>query len=69
MTARELAEGLRICLDFLGDRVDPEDGQTRPIRTVYTISDPDHFTIEWFLTGPDGKESRTVVLKHTRHAP
>lgn len=56
-------------ITFLGDRVDPEDGKSRPMRTVYTIPDPDHFTIEWFLTGADGQESRTVVLKHTRRAP
>ena len=50
----------------IGDRLDPVSGKTARLRTVTTIADRDHFTVEWFLTGEDGKEQRTVLMAHTR---
>jgi hypothetical protein len=49
-----------------GDRIDPRTGRSTKIRTVTTLVDPDHFTIEWFSPGTDGEERRTVFLAHTR---
>jgi hypothetical protein len=45
------------------------DGQTKKpstLRTVYTIMDNDHFTLDWYTTGPDGKEDRSVSMTHKR---
>ena len=49
-----------------GERIDPITGELVKIRTVTTIKDADHYTLEWFLTKSDGKEERAVVLSHTR---
>jgi hypothetical protein len=53
-------------LTQLGDRVDPETGKTTKIRTVTTFIDDDHYLLEWFLPGEDGKEEKAVILKHAR---
>ena len=50
----------------IGDRVDPETGKTTKIRTVTTFTDVDHYVLEWYLPGEDGKEERAVILKHAR---
>jgi hypothetical protein len=49
-----------------GDRLDPVTGKSARLRTVTTIIDGDHFTIEWFLVGADGVEQRTVLMAHSR---
>lgn len=49
-----------------GDRTDPESGKELRMRTVTTLVDKDHYTLEWFFTDADGKEERVVTLKHTR---
>ena len=49
-----------------GEMQDPMTGKTVKLRTVYTIIDPDHFKLEWFTTGDDGKETKTVSMMHTR---
>ena len=41
-------------------------GKRGKIRTVTTIVDPDHYTLEWFLIGDDGKGQKVVTLSHTR---
>jgi hypothetical protein len=51
-----------------GERNDPRTGKTSKIRTVTTIVDRDHFTIEWFLPDDEGHEQRMVLLDHTRKA-
>jgi Protein of unknown function (DUF1579) len=53
-------------LTMRGDRTDPMTGQAGKIRTVTTITDKDHYALEWYMTGADGKEERTVTLVHTR---
>ena len=50
----------------IGERTDPLTGKTGRLRTVTTIIDKDHYTLEWFLTGADSKEQKTVTLIHTR---
>ena len=50
----------------VGIRTDPMTGETNKLRTVTTIGDRDHYTVEWFLTGKDGKEEKTVTMIHTR---
>jgi hypothetical protein len=49
-----------------GERTDPATGKTGKLRTVTTIEDPDHYTLEWFLIDADGKAEKGVTLKHTR---
>lgn len=49
-----------------GDRLDPVSGKTNRLRTVTTITDRDHFTVEWYLTMDDGKKEKAVTMAHTR---
>ena len=49
-----------------GETRDPATGKTVKLRTVYTIIDPDHFKLEWFDVGDDGKETKGVSMIHTR---
>jgi hypothetical protein len=53
-------------LTFLGEHFDMLARRMAKLRTVYTLTDPDHFTLEWFQTGADGKEERVVTLTHLR---
>jgi hypothetical protein len=50
----------------LGKSLDPATGKPYKLRTVTTIVDHDHFTLEWFGTDEGGKESRVVSMSHTR---
>jgi hypothetical protein len=38
-------------------------------RTVTTIVDNDHFTLEWFRTNDGGKEEKVVSMAHSRKKP
>jgi hypothetical protein len=49
-----------------GPYFDMQSQKNTRLRTVYTFEDPDHFTLDWFTPGPDGKESRTIHIAHTR---
>lgn len=49
-----------------GKKLDETTGKEGRIRTVWSISDKDNFTIEWFITGSDGKEAKAVTLAHKR---
>jgi hypothetical protein len=53
-------------LTQLGERVDPQTGKMTKIRTVTTFFDNDHYLLEWYLPGEDGKEEKSVILKHAR---
>lgn len=50
-----------------GERTDPVSGKTRKIRTVTIIFDKNHYTVEWYQTGDDGREEKVVTLSHTRN--
>jgi hypothetical protein len=49
-----------------GMKLDPATGRDGKIRTVTTIIDKDNYTLEWFTTGADGKETKAVTLTHKR---
>jgi hypothetical protein len=49
-----------------GESRDPTTGMPYKLRTVTTIVDHDHFTLEWFRTDQDGKEEPVVSMSHTR---
>ena len=49
-----------------GDRLDPMSGKSGKLRTVTTILDHDHYTVEWYLAGADGAEQKVVTMVHTR---
>jgi hypothetical protein len=53
-------------LTLRGDSLDGFTGKPVKLRTVTTIKDKDHYTVEWFSTDDSGKEERKVVLTHTR---
>jgi hypothetical protein len=53
-------------LTLRGDSVDGMTGKPVKLRTVTTVKDDDHYTLEWFITDDAGKEERKVVLTHTR---
>jgi Protein of unknown function (DUF1579) len=48
-----------------GDYLDPA-GKVGKLRTVTTVIDQDHYTLEWFQVEADGKATRMVSMKHTR---
>jgi hypothetical protein len=49
-----------------GKSIDPATGKPYKLRTVTTIVDHDHFTLEWYGTEDGGTESRVVSMSHTR---
>jgi hypothetical protein len=49
-----------------GEVRDPVSGNIYQLKTVTTIKDNDHFTLEWCRLGDDGKEEKVVTLNHTR---
>lgn len=49
-----------------GDTIDTATKKPVKMRTVTTITDHDHYKLEWFMTRQGEKEERTVVLDHTR---
>jgi hypothetical protein len=53
-------------LTLSGESISAQTGEMVMLRTVTTIVDDNHYTLEWFITEPGGKEERKVVLTHTR---
>jgi hypothetical protein len=49
-----------------GESVDPSTNKPYKLRTVTTLVDADHFTLEWFRTSDGGKEEKVVSMTHTR---
>jgi hypothetical protein len=52
-----------------GESLDPRTHQKFKLRTLTTIIDPDHYTLEWLRPGADGKDEKLVSMKHTRRKP
>jgi hypothetical protein len=50
----------------LGEGLDPLTSKPYKLRTVTTIVDNDHFTLEWFRTNVGAKEEKVVRMAHTR---
>lgn len=55
-------------ITLTGTRTDPLTGTTGDLRTVIVMTDRDHYTVEWYQTGQNGKEERVVLMNHTRRA-
>lgn len=53
-------------LTMKGVRTDPLTGASSNLRIVTTITDQNHFSVEWFQSDKDGKESRVLLMDHTR---
>ena len=49
-----------------GEYPDRATNKMTKLRTVTTIVDQDHYTLEWFKPGADGKEEKVVSMMHTR---
>ena len=52
-----------------GERSDMMTRTTARLRQVLTLTDDDHFTLEWYLASKDGSEAKTVTMVHTRKKP
>jgi hypothetical protein len=50
----------------VGDSRDPRTKKPYKLRTVYTIADRDHFTIEWFRADEGAADEKVVTLTHAR---
>jgi len=50
----------------LGETIDPVSGKPYKLRTVTTIVDRDHFTLEWFHADDGRNGSPVVSMSHTR---
>lgn len=64
-TEGKISENGKI-LTLSGDSLDMMTGKPTKLKTVTTIVDDDHYTLEWFFPGADGKDERKVMLSHTR---
>jgi Protein of unknown function (DUF1579) len=49
-----------------GETLEAATGKPYKLRTVYTIIDGDHFTLEWYRIDDAGKADRVVSMTHTR---
>ena len=52
-----------------GERSDMMTRTTARLRQVLTLTDDDHFTLEWYMASKDGGEARTVTMVHSRKKP
>jgi hypothetical protein len=50
----------------LGESLDPRTKKPYKLRTVYTIADRDHFTLEWYRIDDAGTGEKVVTLTHVR---
>jgi hypothetical protein len=50
----------------VGESLDPTTGKPYKLRTVTTIVDADHFTLEWFRIDDVNKLNKVVSMSHTR---
>jgi Protein of unknown function (DUF1579) len=60
--------GDRRVVTFVGERSDVMTRTTGRLRQILTLSDADHFTLEWFLMPTGGIEAKTVSMVHSRKA-
>jgi hypothetical protein len=50
----------------IGENRDPRTKKPYKLRTVYTITDHDHFTIDWYRIEEGVPDEKAVTLTHTR---
>ena len=50
----------------VGIRTDPITGESKKLRIVTTLTDKNHYTVEWFQPDSEGKEEKRVTMIHTR---
>ncbi len=48
----------------MGESLDPRTKKPYKLRTVYTITDRDHFTLEWYRINDGGAGEKVVTLTH-----
>jgi hypothetical protein len=53
---------------MIGSMPDPQSGKQLSKRSVVTLDDADHHTMEMFFEGPDGNECKMMEIKYTRQA-
>jgi hypothetical protein len=54
-------------ITYTGKVDDPMTGQKdKPIRSVVRLQSDDKFMFEWYETGPDGKEAKTMEIEYAR---
>ncbi len=51
---------------MFGTMTDPSSGGPLKKRTVITLTDNDHHTMEMFFTGPDGNEGKMMEIRYER---
>ncbi len=61
----EISEDGRVITN-LGEGVDLKTTKPYKLRTVYTIADHDHFTLEWYRIGEGATGEKVVTLSHSR---
>ena len=49
-----------------GAITNPQTGKPMTKRTVITLTDDDHHTMETYFTGPDGNEFKSMEIRYTR---
>ena len=51
---------------FMGEQIDPMSGKTMKERTVLRVLNNDRHVMEMYMTGPDGKEFKSMEIIYTR---
>ena len=49
-----------------GQMTDPQSGQPMEKRSVITLEDNDHNSLEMFFKGPDGNEVKAMEIRYAR---
>ena len=50
------------------EMTDPTQGKKVGTREVWSVTDADHYRIEFFQAGPDGKEAKSMEIEYARKA-
>ncbi len=51
---------------MIGEMTNPGTGKPMRKRTVITLQDDNHHTMETYFTGPDGSEAKSMEIKYVR---
>ncbi len=53
---------------MVGEMIDPQSGRPMKKRSVITLKDNDHHSMEMFFTTPDGTEAKGMEIQYVRQA-
>ena len=66
MTSEGTYDKAKNAITYTGESPDVMSGGYKPMKTIETFVDDDHWTMEMHSTGPDGKMFKGMEIKYTR---